>query len=116
MSWKAIPNGTETDLVGKCGDTIDLDIQSTDPVFTWTGWTWTGQVRATPDSTTTLGTFTIVDSSTTHELSLEAVVSSTTTASWTPGDTLVYGIKGTKAGYSDTFVSGRVVPQPGVVR
>lgn len=116
MSWKAIPNGTEVDLVGPVGDTLELVVSSTSADYTWTGWTWTGQVRATADATATVGTFTFTDSSTSGTLALNAKVSATATGAWTGGDTLVYSIVGTKSSTVVTFVTGRVVPQLRVTR
>jgi hypothetical protein len=116
MSWKAIPNGTEVDVVGPVGDTLELAISSTSTDYTWTGWTWTGQVRATADAASTVGTFTFTDSSTSTVLALSAMVAATTTDDWTGGDTLVYAIQGTKSGTVVTFVQGRIVPQPRIVR
>jgi hypothetical protein len=49
-------------------------------------------------------------------LALSAKVAATTTDDWTGGDTLVYAIQGTKSGTVVTFVQGRVVPQPRIVR
>jgi hypothetical protein len=116
MSWKAIPNGTEVDLVGPVGDTLELVLSSTSPDYTWTGWTWTGQVRATADAASTVGTFTFTDSSTSTVLALNAQVSAATTGAWTGGDTIVYSIVGTKSSTVVTFVSGKVVPQLRVTR
>jgi len=116
MSWKSIPNGTEVDLVGPVGDTLELAISSTSADYVWTGWTWTGQVRATPSSSTTVGTFTFTDSSTSGALALTAKVAATTTDDFTGGDTLVYAIQGTKSGTVVTFVQGRIIPQESIVR
>lgn len=116
MSWKAIPNGTEVDLVGPVGDTLEVAIDSTADDYAWNGWSWTGQVRATPSSSTTVGTFTFVDSSTSTTLALTAQVAASTTDDWTAGDTLVYAIQGSKSGKVVTFVQGRIIPQASIVR
>ena len=116
MSWKAIPNGTEVDLVGPVGDTLEVEITSSGDDYAWNGWSWTGQVRAVPSSSTTVGTFTFTDTSTSTKLTLLAKVSATTTDDWTAGDTLVYAIQGTKSGTAITFVQGRIIPQESIVR
>ncbi len=116
MSWKAIPNGSEVDLVGPVGDTLEVAISSTGDEYAWNGWSWHGQVRATPGSSTTVGTFTFTDTSTSTVLALNAKVAATTTDDWTAGDTLVYAIQGTKSGTVVTFVQGRIVPQESIVR
>ena len=116
MSWKAIPNGSETDLVGPVGDTLELTMSSTSADYDWSGWTWAGQVRATADAEAVLGEFTFTDSSTSTELALTAVIDATTTATLTAGDTVVYAVQGSKSGTVVTFVSGRVVPLAGIVR
>ena len=116
MSWKAIPNGTEVDLVGPVGDTLEVVITSSDDAYNWSGWTWTGQVRATPSSSSTVGTFTFTDSSTSTVLALTAKVAATTTDDWTAGDTLVYGIQGTKGSSTVTFLEGKVIPKASIVR
>ena len=116
MSWRAIPNGSEVDLVGPVGDTLEVAVSSTGDDYAWNGWSWTGQVRATPSSSTTVGTFTFTDSSTSTTLALTAKVASTTTDDWTAGDSLVYAIQGTKSGTVVTFVQGRVIPTAGIVR
>jgi len=116
MPWRAIPNNTDVDLVGPIGDTLELAISSTDTVYTWTGWTWTGQVRATPDAASTVGTFSFTDASTSTVLALTATVASTTTDDWSTGDTLVYAIQGTKSGKVITFVEGKVIPKASIVR
>jgi hypothetical protein len=116
MSWKAIPNGSEVDLVGPVGDTLEVEVSSTGDDYAWNGWSWTGQVRATPSSSSTVGTFTFTDTSTSTTLALLAKVSATTTDDWTPGDTLVYAIQGTKSGTVVTFVQGRIIPTDSIVR
>ena len=116
MSWKAIPNGSEVDLVGPVGDTLEVEITSTGDDYTWNGWAWHGQVRATPGASTTVGTFSFVDTSTSSTLTVTAAVAASTTDDWTAGDTLVYAIQGTKSGTVVTFVQGRIVPQESIVR
>jgi hypothetical protein len=74
MSWRAIPNGSEVDLVGPVGDTLEVVITSSDDAYNWSGWTWSGQVRATADAASTVGTFTFTDTSTATALNLTAVV------------------------------------------
>jgi hypothetical protein len=116
MSWKSLPNGTEVDLAGPVGDTLEVTLSSTSTDYAWNGWTWSGQVRETPDAAATVGTFSFSDSSTSTALALTATVGAATTATWNAGDTLVYGIQGTKGGRVVTFVTGRVVPVAAVVR
>lgn len=116
MPWRAIPNNSEVDLVGPVGDTLEVVITSSDDAYNWSGWTWTGQVRATPSSASTVGTFTFTDTSTTTALNLTGVVAATTTDDWTAGDTLVYAIQGTKGSTKVTFLEGRVIPKAQVVR
>ena len=121
MPWRAIPNNSEVDLVGPVGDTLEVVITSSDDAYNWSGWTWIGQVRATPSSASTVGTFTFTDTSTATALNLTGVVAATITDDWTAGDTLVYAIQGTKGStmatfLKVTFVEGRVIPKPQVVR
>ena len=116
MSWNAMPNGTEIDLAGPVGDTLEVAVSSTSTDYEWDGWTWTGQVRQTPDAATTLGDFAFADSSTSTELALTATVDATTTGAWDAGDTLVYAIQGAKGGTVVTFVRGRVIPTASIVR
>lgn len=110
MSWKAVPNGSEIDLVGPAGTTLTVTMSSTSDDHEWDGWTWSGKVRATPDSSTVLATFTFSDSSTATELAATAEVAAATTAAWTPGDTLSYGISGTKNGVVVNVATGRIIP------
>lgn len=116
MSWRAIPNGSEVDLVGPVGDSLEVVITSSDDAYNWSGWTWTGQVRATPSSSSTVGTFTFTDTSSATALNLAAKVAATTTDDWTAGDTLVYGIQGTKGSSTVTFLEGKVIPKASIVR
>lgn len=115
MPWRALPNGSGVDLVGPVADTLEVQVTSSDDAYNWSGWTWVGQVRATPDAASTLGTFTFTDASTATALDLTAVVAATTTDDWTAGDTLVYAIQGTKGSTKVTFLEGRVIPTPRIV-
>jgi hypothetical protein len=116
MSWRAVPSGTEVDLVGPVGDTLEIVITSSDDAYNWSGWTWSGQVRATADAASTVGTFTFTDTSSATALNLTAVVAATTTDDWTAGDTLVYAIQGTKSASKVTFLEGKVIPKAQIVR
>lgn len=116
MSWKTLPNGSDVDIVGPVGDTLSVHITSTSADYNWSGWTWTGQVRATPTAASTVGTFSIADTSTATALNLVASVSAATTAGWTPGDTLVWALRGTKSGTVVTFVGGKVIPKASTVQ
>jgi hypothetical protein len=115
VTWKALPNGTEVDLVGPVGDTLTVALASTATTYDWSGWSWTGQVREAPGAETTTGTFGFTDSSTATELALSASVAADDTADWTVGDTMVWAIRGEKDGVVVTFAHGRVIPQASVV-
>lgn len=113
MSWEAFRNGRSMDVSGPVGDTLKISVTSTSTAFTWTGWTWTGAVKTAPGGTNVVS-FTIVDTSTSGQLNL--VATAETSSGFTAGDTLVYGIQGTKAGSGTyTFVSGKVIPTPEII-
>lgn len=107
MSWTAARNGKNVDVSGPVGDTLSISVTSNSTAFTWTGWTWLGQVRQTP-SGSVVSSFTFTDSSTSTALALVAKVADT--SAWTSRDTMIYAIQGTKGGETYTFISGKVVP------
>lgn len=112
MSWTASRNGKSVDVSGPVGDTLKITVTSTDAAFTWTGWSWTGAVKTAPGGTTVVS-FSFTDTSTSSALNLVATCA--TSSGFTAGDTLIYGIQGTKGGETYTFVSGKVIPTPEIV-
>lgn len=107
MSWTATRDGKSVHVSGPVGDTLSITVTSTDTAFTWTGWTWLGQVRQAASSAV-VSTFSFTDTSTSSALNLVGKVADT--SAWTSRDTMVYAIQGTKSGETYTFVSGKVVP------
>lgn len=107
MSWTAVRNGKEVDVSGPVGDTLSISVTSSDTSFTWTGWTWLGQVRQSASSAV-VSTFTFTDTSTSTALNLVAKVADT--SAWTSADAMVYAIQGTKSSETYTFLSGKVIP------
>lgn len=113
MSWEAArKDRRRVDLAGPVGDTLKLSIRSSSPEFTWTGWSWVGQVRAKAGSSV-VSTFTITDSSTPTALALVATVADT--SAWRVGERLEWAIQGTKAGETFTWFHGTITPTPNLV-
>ena len=112
MSWTASRNGKSVDVSGPVGDTLKITVTSNDTAFTWTGWSWTGAVKTAPGGTNVVS-FSFTDTSSASVLNLVATAS--TASGFTAGDTMVYGIQGTKGGETYTFVSGKVLPTPEII-
>jgi hypothetical protein len=110
--WTASRRGKYVDVSGPVGDTLKITVTSSDDAFTWTGWTWSGNVKQAAGGTV-VSSFSFSDTSTSTELNLVATIADTT--AWTARDKMIYGIAGTKGGETYTFVSGDVIPTDDVV-